>query len=435
MPAASPFRPAHCRLGFLAVLTLGHAPAIFAQTPEDSRFAVADLSVPADNERVVLSVESDIARLRPGAKPIDDLAMKRLLMTGEGPSSAAARLLKEAEERKTAGECAAAVERAGQAEIIILSSVPMDEERDMLRSAYTLMVLCEDQRGRNVERATAALRLRSLVALAPADMPAEVWDKHVAGATFGAATIEIQIDSDPPNAQISVDFHGVGVTPRTFHIAPGSHYIEVQKEGYRKAFRQLTVGSTPARTVFRLVERTHDRLDQARAALSVLRKSDAAAKPQALARLAQFARVDTLVVLTVDSGRVRINFFDAERGAVSGETIDSAFDPATGRVTALADRPTPGTTSRRTPAQLAPKNSGQVSTTISASPTTGDALPEARSQQVGPQYRRRVKPPTPWWSWALAGVVGASMLSYIYFDQPHQKDTLALHAHWSPPAR
>ena len=60
--------------------------------------------------------------------------MRRLLATGEGPTAAATRLSKEAQERQAAGDCAGALDRANQAEVLTLSSVSLDDERELLRT-------------------------------------------------------------------------------------------------------------------------------------------------------------------------------------------------------------------------------------------------------------------------------------------------------------
>src|SRR5205814_1115815 len=91
--------------GLLATLLL--APAAWAQ---EGHFAVVDISAEGRNEKVTTQVEKEVSRLRPGSKPLDDPAMRRLLATGEGPAAAATRLTKEAEEQQAVGDCAGAVD-------------------------------------------------------------------------------------------------------------------------------------------------------------------------------------------------------------------------------------------------------------------------------------------------------------------------------------
>jgi hypothetical protein len=65
-------------------------------------------------------------------------------------------------------------------------------------------------------------------------------------------------------------------------------------------------------------------------------------------------------------------------------------------------------------------------------------LPEAQTHAQPAQLNaaaRRRRAPAPWWSWAIAGVIGGSLLAYIYLDRPQRKDTLAVSAFWSPPTR
>jgi hypothetical protein len=431
-----------------AAVVLAVALASGTARAQETRFAVVDITADARNEKVANAVERDVGRLRPGAKPLDDASMRRLLATGEGPAAAASRLTKEADERRNAGDCAGAVDRANQAEALTLANVALDDERDLLRNQYVVLVACQDQLKHAKERDAAAVRLRSLVSLVPTGLSQELWDKYVAKATLPAAKTELHIDSDPPNGQIAVNFHGDGVTPRTLKVPTGTIYVEVQKDGYRKAFRKLEVGTEPMRTAFRLIERTHDRLDQALATLNLLRRTEGNQAPpaQTLSRLAQLSRADFLVVLKLNGNRVKIWFFDAERGGISSDTIDSEVDPATGRVTTLAARvggappppppapSTPAPAPSATPAAPAPAPPVESKPTIDLKPKP-EGLPEAQAKQVQPSVvQRRKKPGTPWWSWLIAGAVGASLLTYIYLDRPQHQDTLAVRAFWVPPS-
>jgi len=411
---------------------------------EESRFAVVDVTPSLDHEAIVTSVEREVQRLRPGARPLDETAMRRLLATGEGPAAAAVRLMREAQQHRLDGDCAGAIERADASEGLTLSVVPLDDERDLLRSIYVTLVICGNELGRAPVRDAAARRLRDLVSLPPPGLPQELWDKFVANATPPQPTTELLVDTEPANAQIAIDFHGVGVTPRTLKVPKGVVYVEVQKDGYLKGFRKVTVGNQPTRTVFRLIERTHDRLDQALGTLSGLRNTDPTQRPQPLSRLAQLSRADMLVLLQVAGDRVRIWFFDAERGAISKDVITSPYDAATGRVTALAERTTPaGAPPPRTPV---PTEQPPTTATPEKKPTAGPPMPKApapattglgEAQAQATNYemiRKRRRPPTPWWSWALAGLLGASLLTYVfYIDRPQHQDTLAVRAYWNPP--
>jgi hypothetical protein len=427
-----------------AVLVAGTAAA------QESRFAVVDITKAQGprNEKVAANVETEVSRLKAGAKPLEDASMRRLLATGEGPVAAANRLTRESQEHRAAGDCAGAVDRATQAEALTLASVPLDDERELLRVQYVVLVACHNQLGHAPPRDAAALRLRNLVSLPPPNMPQELWDRFVARALPPTETTELHIDSDPANAQIQVNFHGDGVTPRTLRVPRGTAYIEVQKDGYIKAFRKLEIGAQPAHTAFRLIERTHDRIDQALATINVLRQTDPGQAPatQTLARLAQLARADSLVVISMTApDRVRIWFFDGERGALSGDSINSPVDPATGRVTALAERtggaqPPSGAAAAPTPtpapttAEPSPTPAGEPKPPSTAPPpTTGLGLPEAQArQQTATVPKRRYRAPAPWWSWLIAAAIGGGLLAFVYLDRPQQQDTLAVRAFWNP---
>jgi hypothetical protein len=416
---------------------------------QESHFAVVDISAEGRNEKVATQVEKEMARLRPGSKPLEDLAMRRLLATGEGPAAAATRLTKEAEEQQAVGDCAGAVERANQAEALTLGSVSLDDERELLRNQYTVLVLCENELNHAPQRDAAAHRLRAMVSLPPRGLSTEVWQKYVANATAPAATTELHVDSDPPNAQIAINFHGEGVTPRTLKVPPGTVYVEVQKDGYLKAFRKLQVGTEPARTAFRLIDRTHDRLDQSLATTNVLRRADPGSKPSVstLSRLAQLSRADFLVLLALKGDHARIWFFDAEKGALSSEPMESAVDLNTGKVAALSARGAPAPQpSPAPPGASAPPSAPTPATpTPSAAPappaapatprtvtTESPAEPPLVTQPTPPPVRNRRKNNAPWWSWLIAGAIGSGVLVFIYLDRPQREGTLAVRASWVP---
>jgi hypothetical protein len=257
------------------------------------------------------------------------------------------------------------------------------------------------------------------------------------------------VDSDPPNAQIQVNLRGEGVTPQTVKVAPGPVFVEVQKDGFKKGFRKVEVGNQATRVAFRLVDRAHDRqeLAQAHLALLVKGKTEVKDRPQTLSRLAQSARAEILVLVSTQEGLARILFFDAERGAVTGDPIESAYD-ATGRVAALAERAAPpARAAAPRPAAAAPAGSAAGATPpgpgASATPAPlavpaapQEALPEARAQ--GPaavaRTRRREKESAPWWGWAIAGLVAGAFIVYIVRDRPQEVDTLRVRARYEPPA-
>ena len=425
----------------LAVTLLLATPAV----AQEGHFAVVDISAEGRNEKVTAQVEKEVTRLRPGSKPLEDLAMRRLLATGEGPAAAAARLTKEAEEQQAVGDCAGAVDRANQAEALTLGSVSLDDERELLRNQYTVLVICEEQLGHAAQRDAAAHRLRTMVSLQPRGLSTELWQKYVANATPPAATTELHVDSDPPNAQIAVNFHGEGVTPHTLKVPPGTVYVEVQKEGFLKGFRKLQVGTQPARTAFRLIDRTHDRLDQALATTNLLRRADPGAKPSVsnLSRLAQLARADFLVLLALKGDHARIWFFDAEKGALSTEAMESAVDLATGKVAALAGRSAP--VQKPAPAPSPAATPATPTAPAAPTPAPAEAAPEPKTatgetpsepplvtQPAPVPVKPRKKQGAPWWSWLIAGAVGSGVLLYIYLDRPQKEGTLAVKATWIP---
>jgi hypothetical protein len=431
---------------------------------QETRFAVVDMDPKPGHEKLVAEIEREIERLKAGSRRIDDEVMRRLLATGEGPAQAAQRLLREAQAAKEANDCKTAVAKAKQSETMLLGALTIDEERDPLKALYMLQVICEERLKRPAELALAAARLRSLVELPPADMPPELWQKHVEKATFGNANVELQVDSDPANGQVSVNLHGVGATPRTLKVAPGLVFVEVQKEGYKKAFRAVEVKDRPVRTALRLIPRAQDRTEQTENQLRFLVKGDEGDQTGTLSRLSQLARVETLVLMKVTgSDRVKISFFDAERGALAEAPVESRFDAATGKVAALANRlapraggaappaprptPPPG---KATPAPTPPAPSPMAGppqpgkdkppaetpaappVDVSPPPAPGEAgLPEAQAaKQQASSTPRKKRPGAPWWSWVIAGAVGAAFITFMYSDRVTTSEKIDIKASW-----
>ena len=413
---------------------------------------MVDLDPKRENEALVNEVEREYVRLRPGSQPIEDPVARRLLASGEGPADAAYRVLREAHRARASDDCKTAVKLGVQAETMLLAALSLDEERDPLKALYSTLILCELKLGNAAGLAAAAARLRGLVSLPPADLTQDIWDKHVANASLGTPSIELQVDSDPANAQVAVNLHGDGVTPRTLKVPAGIAFVEVQKEGYKKAFRAVEIKDRPVRTVLRLVQRAHDRIEQAELQLKGLRMSEAALTDRngALSRLSQLARVETLVLLQVTGSRVKISFFDAERGAVTGTPIESEFDRATGRVEALTKRGSPAAGSAAVVGPLAPPVSAPTAalptpaapaelpaappsaTAPPPTPAVGEGgLPEARAaKQQADFIPRRRRPGAPWWSWVIAGAVGAAFLTFMYADRLETSDKIGVRASW-----
>lgn len=414
---------------------------------EGKRFAVVDLSATPPPAAVIAEIEREVARLRPGFRPIDDQAMRQLLGNGEGPAEAAARLVGEARKLRAAGNCAAAEARVAEAESLALANLSVEEERPLLVDVHVVRVRCADARGDAAAFAAAAVRLRGLTANPPADFPVDLWDARIASAVPPPGTVELFVDTEPANAQVFVSFRAEGVTPRTLKLPPGDYDVEVQKEGFRKAHRRVKLREgAAARAVFRLIDRARDRHDQVESALRSMRKEGVVVQPSTLSRIAQLARVDQLVVVTAEEARVGIAFFDAERGALSRDRITSRFDPATGRVEALADRPTPphraaGDEMRTVPGILAPIGPGGAATrpdetrtkAEGAGATADVALPEADATAAMPTSPGGKRGSSPWWAWLIAGAVIAGIGVAVYMDQPQRSSTLNVRAHWDGP--
>ncbi len=395
---------------------------------------MADISAERAPAALLAEVEREVARLRPAMKSVDDAAIRRALASGEAPEAAAARLVTEAEAASAAGDCAGAAARAREAEEAILAGVGIDDEREMLKRLYAMMIECESRLGNEPAAQAAGVRLRHLVSLPPSALARSLWDRYVPQAWPPAASVELAVDSDPPNAHVSIDFHGDGVTPRTRNVAPGVVIVELEKDGYKKAYRRVSVeAGKPARVIVRLLERSHDRVDQIRTSVTGLRGTNPGRRRQVLSKLCQLARVDTLVVLAAEGSKVKIWFFDADRGDLAGEPIHSPFDPATGKVQVLAQRPTPAPDAATIGSVAVPAASA------AAALTAASGLPEADVRKPLTVYN-----PQPWrksdytvWSkwypWAISAAVVAGVVLFIALDEPRVRDTLDLRARWNGP--
>ena len=98
---------------------------------------------------------------------------------------------------------------------------------------------------------------RSVVAISPGHLPARK-EATVAGGTTVALSFElaptdllaahIQVTANLPGADLYVDGARAGQTPLagTLTVAPGSHVVEVRRDGYTPARREITLGSGAA---------------------------------------------------------------------------------------------------------------------------------------------------------------------------------------------
>ncbi|MDX2022329.1 MAG: PEGA domain-containing protein [Deltaproteobacteria bacterium] len=413
----------------LLILNMGRA---YADAPS---FAVVNLSGNGLPPAVVTEAEREYARLRPAMTPIADAQIKRLLATGETASAAVTRLVDEARAKRSVGACIDAIPLATQAEDVALNNVAPDEARDPLKAIYTLMVACEDNLGRAQARDQAARRLRALVALAPDDLPAGLWEAYVEKAVPGPGTVELQVDSEPPNAQILLNFHAVGVTPTTVKLPPGEVLIELQKEGYKKAFRRIEMQNHAERTVFRLIDVKRDRSELVVQAMVTLGgKDELRDHPRTLSQLAQWARADALVLLRAAGDRVSIEFFDAERGQLAQEHLFSHYDAQSGRIDVLAQKPTPaggpGNEQAPKPGILAPvgKDGRASANKVALSAPENEGLKETyKGTNVSGQG-----PPNrgtgPWWGWLIAAAVAAGIAAVVISDQPRRSNTIDVNA-------
>jgi hypothetical protein len=334
---------ARARIG-AAVLLAALAAARTARAGEGEArlFGLVDLSMATEHAPEALKVEVESWAKGRGLIKLTDAGMQRALNGPTATEPVIAHLVGVARAKQEAGDCAGAVALAYETEDAALGGLSVDDEREPLKVLYALLVACEHQLGHTAEAHAAGVRLRTLVSLPPSALSHDLWETYVGQPTADAGAapkpdpaatpVELTIDSDPPNARVAINFHINGVTPRTLRVAPGVVYVEIEKAGYKKAFRKITVDKAPARAVFSLADRRSDRAAQVESAVVRLRGSDPTTHPTTLARLAELARVDVLVAIAVRAGTVKLWWFDSERGDLMGEPIESRFDPKTGKI-------------------------------------------------------------------------------------------------------
>jgi len=435
-----PFGKALC--GFLAgwMLTgLSAAPfgarpfaSVARAEPPRLQLAVVNLSGTHAPLAVVKSIERELLRLYPNSTLGTEPALRKLITTGERPLDAVIRLIADATDKRNTGRCAEAVALLDEAEELALRSVSLSDERAPLRRVYSARVVCEHTLGHAAARDTYARRLRALTAKPTPDLPDSLWNEFVATAVPeelpAEALVELQIDSEPANAQVQINFRAEGSTPRTLTVPPGEYLVEVQKEGYKKAYRRVVVEETTRRAVFRLVDKRLDRLDLTASTLRLLRASDPKQRPRSVASLAQWLRADRLALVRFEGDQLRIWQFDAERGAFLRDELVSTFDPVTGSVSTLQARATPN-----------PQGLPGVRKPSEAATTGGDTKPlAAQETDTDPPpltaRRRRLpdKSPTPWWGWAIAAGIGAAVAYIAFGDRSSVSETLDIRATYEP---
>lgn len=306
-------------IGILTAVVLSGTAHAASLPEEDARFAVADVSPARAPATVLDRIERETATSRPGLQLVEDATMRTLLRDAESAAVTTKRQLGQARTRRLAGDCAAALTAATAAEAQALDLMTLDEQRAPLREAYTTILLCEHALGHEDRAAAAARSLHLLTSLRPDDVPEALWQRYVKTAA-NAQQAELRIDSEPPNAHVTVDFHDAGFTPCTVKQAQGTALVQIEKRGYKRGLRRVTAGGEPTRVSFTLAERRNDRTTSVRDLIVALRGREPDRDRTLLARLAQLARADVLVLVSASEGTLRVWTFDAERGEVTSST-------------------------------------------------------------------------------------------------------------------
>jgi hypothetical protein len=203
-----------------------------------------------------------------------------------------------------------------EAEEAALSGLPNDEARLPARGAIAVELACADQLGRADEARRAATRLRQITSQPPDGVSQALWDRYAPLRTV--TPVELSVDSDPPNARVSINFHQTGVTPLTLEVPAGEVTVQIDKDGYQKVFRRLVAGPGAARLSLPLLERRRDRAGELARRVLALRGVDPSGHRPLMAQVSQLARVDVLVAFAARGASVTVWWFDADRGDFLG---------------------------------------------------------------------------------------------------------------------
>jgi hypothetical protein len=302
----------------LLIVAAGYVAVAAAQAAEPPRtFGVVDLSDPPAAPAVRARVEREVAGK--GLAAVADAITQRALGAGEPPLAAVRRLSGEARDAREAGDCAAALARAREAEETALAGMPSDEARPFARAALGVALGCADALGRADDVKLLSARLRQLGSTPPDGVSPELWSRSAPSRPV--PPIELTVDSDPPNARVTVNFHGSGNTPLTVEVPPGEVSVQVEKDGYLKVFRRIVVGPGPARLSLPLAERRRDRAGEIIRRVMALRGVDPGTHRPLIAQVSQLARVDVLVAFVARPSGVTLWWFDAERGEFVGPPV------------------------------------------------------------------------------------------------------------------
>jgi hypothetical protein len=76
---------------------------------------------------------------------------------------------------------------------------------------------------------------------APANVPAQSAASSAPSGSAGLISAKLQLESDPPGAEIGVDGSFVGNTPSDVQVAEGEHIVTVKKTGFKDWERNLKV--------------------------------------------------------------------------------------------------------------------------------------------------------------------------------------------------
>ena len=282
---------------------------------------------------------------------------------------------------------------------------------------------------------------RSVVAISPGHLPARK-EATVAGGTTVVLSFElaptdllaahIQVTANLPGADLYVDGARAGQTPLagTITVAPGSHVVEVRRDGYTPARREITLGSGAAGSLsFELQEDPAATTPRGSLVLAV-------SEPEAEVSVDGIRRGVYRSPLSLPAGPHRVTvmragFVPSERvmevGAVSATTNRVLLTPTPRRAPRTSTMPGPcvaGGGSRRWVARRWgprasrwPPRSGARSTTRARRATTcwrpsvgRTVLPRARPRRVCRQRLNAANDDVDAHErWRAAGLVGAGV--------------------------